>query len=95
MFTYALITFLLVVINTGQKQLLIQVCVYVCGPCTLKTRSWHGYLLLSPSALFGGEGMRLSLNLELVVLSKLIDRKSLTLSDKVADALQLSLAIPW
>lgn len=54
-----------------------------------------GYLLSSPSALFGGEGMRLSLSLELVVLSKLIDLESLTLSDKVADALQLCLAIRW
>lgn len=32
-----------------------------------------GYLFLSPSALFRGAGMSLSLNLELVALSKVID----------------------
>lgn len=63
--------------------------VNICGP-----EVGSDFLLLSPSDLFWGEGMSLSLNLELVVLSKLIDLESLTPSDKVADALQLRLAIP-
>lgn len=77
--------------TTFDKSLRVHVwSVNICGP-----EVGSDFLLLSPCPLFWGEGMRLSLNLELVVLSKLIDLESLTPSDKVADALQLRLAIPW